>query len=209
VAGIVDHSFPSGNGEESLIMDRNIAVRYFGDGASGFNDLDVLTSGGTSAVMSTAASYGLSAVTLNDIRGSTERALQHALGLLLAVAIVALVMSMIAVVNTLLVNIRQGSRELSMMRAVGLDRAGARGLVLTEAAILAATGAILGVATGCAVVFGMLRAVAVPGFTPSFAFPVSAIVAVVCAVVAGSILATVVPAIRAARTSIVAAIRQD
>jgi putative ABC transport system permease protein len=209
VAGIVDHSFPSGNGEESLIMDRNIAVRYFGDGASGFNDLDVLTSGGTSAVMSTAASYGLSAVTLNDIRGSTERALQHALGLLLAVAIVALVMSMIAVVNTLLVNIRQGSRELSMMRAVGLDRAGARGLVLTEAAILAATGAILGVATGCAVVFGMLRAVAVPGFTPSFAFPVSAVVAVVCVVVAGSILATVVPAIRAARTSIVAAIRQD
>jgi putative ABC transport system permease protein len=96
-----------------------------------------------------------------------------------------------------------------MMRAVGLDRAGARGLVLTEAAILAATGAILGVLTGCAVVYGMLRAVAVPGFTPSFAFPTTAVVAVVCAVVGGSILATLVPAIRAARSSIVAAIRQD
>jgi putative ABC transport system permease protein len=209
VAGIVDHSFPSGNGEESLIMDRNVAVQYFGDGAAGFDDLDVVTTGDTSAVMSTAASYGLSAVTIDDIRGSTERSLQHALGLLLAVAIVALVMSMIAVVNTLLVNIRQGSRELSMMRAVGLDRAGARWLVLTEAAILAATGAILGVATGCAVVVGMLRAVATPGFSPSFAFPVGAAIAVVSAVVGGSILATVVPAIRAARSSIVAAIRQD
>jgi len=209
VAGIVDHSFPSGNGEESLIMDRNVAVQYFGDGAAGFDDLDVVTTGDTSTVMSTAASYGLSAVTIDDIRGSTERSLQHALGLLLAVAIVALVMSMIAVVNTLLVNIRQGSRELSMMRAVGLDRAGARWLVLTEAAILAATGAILGVATGCAVVVGMLRAVATPGFSPSFAFPVGAAIAVVSAVVGGSILATVVPAVRAARSSIVAAIRQD
>ena len=209
VAGIVDHSFPSGNGEESLIMDRNVAVHYFGDGAAGFDALDVVTTGDASAVMGTAASFGLSAVTVDDIRGSAERALQHALGLLLAVAIVALVMSMIAVVNTLLVNIRQGSRELSLMRAVGLDRGGARGLILTEAAVLAASGAILGVATGCVVVVGMLRAVATPGFSPSFVFPIAAAIAVVSAVVGGSIIATVVPAIRVARTSIVAAIRQD
>jgi putative ABC transport system permease protein len=209
VAGIVDHSFPSGNGDESLIMDRNVAVRYFGDGAAGFDALDVVTTGQTTAIMGTAASFGLSAVTVSDIRGSTQRALQHALGLLLAVAIVAMVMSMLALVNTLLVNIRQGSRELSMMRAVGLDRGGARGLMLTEAAVLAASGAILGVATGCAVVVGMLRAVATPGFAPSFAFPLAAAIAVVVAVVGGSVIATLVPAIRVARTSIVAAIRQD
>jgi putative ABC transport system permease protein len=209
VAGIVDHSFPSGNGQESLIMDRNVAVQYFGDTAGGFDDLDVVTNGNPAALTGTAASYGLSAVTVDDIRGSAERALQHALGLLLAVAITALVMSMIAVVNTLLVNIRQGSRELSLMRAVGLDRGGARELVLTEAAILAASGAILGVATGCVVVMGMLRAVATAGFTPSFSLPIAAAIAVVGAVVGGSIIATVVPAIRTARSSIVAAIRQD
>jgi putative ABC transport system permease protein len=209
VAGIVDHSYPSGNGDESLIMDRNVAVRYFGDGVAGFDALDVVTTGQTTALMGTAASYGLSAVTVSDILGSAERALQHALGLLLAVAIVALVMSMMAVVNTLLVNIRQGSRELSMMRAVGLDRGGARGLVLTEAVVLAASGAILGVATGCAVVVGMLRAVATPGFAPSFAFPLAAAIAVVVAVIGGSVIATAVPAVRVARTSIVSAIRQD
>lgn len=209
VAGIVDHSFPAGNGEESLIMDRNVAVHYFGDSAAGFDDLDVQTTGASSSVIGTAATYGLSGVTIDDIRGSAERALQHSLGLLLAVAIVALVMSMIAVVNTLLVNIRQGSRELSMLRAVGLDRGGAQRLVLTEAVVLAASGAILGVVTGCAVVVGMLRAVSSPGFTPSFAFPLTTAIAVVSAVVAGSIIATLVPAIRVARSSIVAAIRQD
>jgi ABC-type antimicrobial peptide transport system permease subunit len=55
----------------------------------------------------------------------------------------------------------------------------------------------------------MLRAVATPGFAPSFAFPLAAAIAVVVAVVGGSVIATLVPAIRVARTSIVAAIRQD
>jgi putative ABC transport system permease protein len=209
VAGIVDHSFPAGNGDESLIMDRTQAQSYFGDSATGFDDLDIVTNGNTSAVTSNAAQLGLSAVTVDDVRASAARALNHALALLLAVAVVALVMSMIAVVNTLTVNIRQGSRELSMMRAVGLDRSGARRLVLTEAAVLAASGAVLGVLTGCAVVLGMLRAVASPGFAPDFVFPLTTAIAVVTAVVAGSIIATVVPAMRAARSSIVSAIRQD
>jgi putative ABC transport system permease protein len=209
VAGIVDHSFPSGNGDESLIMDRTQALSYFGDSASGFDDLDIVTNGNSSAVTSDAAQLGLSAVTVGDVQASAARSLNHALALLLAVALVALVMSMIAVVNTLTVNIRQGSRELSMMRAVGLDRSGARRLVLTEAAVLAASGAVLGVLTGCAVVLGMLRAVASPGFTPDFAFPLTTAVAVVVAVVGGSIIATVVPAMRTARGSIVSAIRQD
>jgi putative ABC transport system permease protein len=209
VAGIVDHSFPSGSGAESLIMDRHEAVQYFGDSAGGFDDLDLVTTGNTSAVSSSVAQFGLSAVTIDDVRASAERALTHALGLLVAVSLVALVMSMIAVVNTLMVNIRQGTRELSMLRAVGLGRSGARGLVLTEAAVLAASGAVLGVLTGCAIVVGMLRAVATPGFAPSFVFPLTTAVAVVSAVVAGSIIATIVPAMRVARGSIVAAIRQD
>lgn len=209
VAGIVDHSFPSGSGGESLVMDRHQAVQYFGDSATGFDDLDLVTTGNAATVSSSVAQFGLSAVSIDDVRASAERALNHALSLLLAVALVALVMSMIAVVNTLMVNIRQGTRELSMLRAVGLDRSGARGLVLTEAAVLAASGAVLGVLTGCAVVVGMLRAVATPGFAPNFVFPLTTAVAVVSAVVAGSIIATVVPAMRVARGSIVAAIRQD
>jgi ABC-type antimicrobial peptide transport system permease subunit len=74
---------------------------------------------------------------------------------------------------------------------------------------LAASGAVLGVLTGSAVVLGMLRAVGSPGFTPDFVFPLTTAIAVVVAVVGGSIIATVVPAMRTARTSIVSAIRQD
>lgn len=209
VAGIVQHSFPAGNGGETLLIDRHQAVQYFGPTAAGFDDLDVVTGGNTAGVTDEAARLGLSAVTVSDIRDSAQRALEHGLGLLFAVAVIALVISMIAVVNTLLVNVRQGRRELSLMRAVGLDRGSALRLVLTEAAVLAASGAVLGVATGCALVVGMLRAIASPGFAPGFTFPTVAALAIVAGVVGGSIIATLVPALRVTRSSIVAAIRQD
>jgi putative ABC transport system permease protein len=209
VAGIVQHSFPAGNGAETLLIDRGEAMRYFGATAGGFDDLDVLTGGNTAGITNDAASFGLSAVTVADIQDSAQRSLQHALGLLFAVAVIALVISMIAVANTLVVNVRQGQRELSLMRAVGLDRSGALRLVLTEAGILAVSGAVLGVATGCLLVAGMLHAVASPGFAPDFEFPTVAALAVVAAVVGGSLLATLVPAMRSSRSSIVAAIRQD
>lgn len=209
VAGIVAHSFPSGNGEESLVMDRGEAIQYFGDTATGFDDLDVLTTASSASVSQSAAEFGLSAVSVDEIRGAAERAIQHALGLLVAVSVVAVLISMIAVVNTLLVNIRQGSREVSMLRAVGLDRRGARSLVLAEAAVLAASGAVLGIATGCAVSVGMLRAVSTSSFSPSFAFPIVAALVVLATVVGASVVASLVPAMRLAQGSIVAAIRQD
>lgn len=209
VAGIVDHSFPAGNGNESLVMDRSIAQRYFGTVASGFDDLDVVSNGHPADVAATAARYGLGTVTVDAIRAGVRRSIDHAVGLVAAVAVIALVLSMIAVVNTLAVNLRQGSQELAMLRAIGMARSGARALLLAEAAVLAASGAVIGAATGCLIVWGMLRVVASPGFTPPFVFPLDTIVALLAAVIGGSMLAALGPAIRASRSSIVAALRQD
>ena len=57
------------------------------------------------------------------IESDAREALQHSIGLLLAVAIISVVIAMLAVVNTLLVNARQGTRELALLRAVGLAAA--------------------------------------------------------------------------------------
>ncbi|MHB8718770.1 MAG: FtsX-like permease family protein [Candidatus Dormibacteria bacterium] len=209
VAGIVEHSYPAGNGAETLVIDRSQALRWFGPAAAGFDDLDVSTAGNSAALTSLASSYGLSVVTVDDIRASAQRALAHDIGLLLAVAIIALVVAMIAVVNTLAVNVRQGRREVGLMRAVGLDRSSALRLVLTESAILAASGAIIGVGAGCVLVVGMLHAVSTPSFAPPFTFPYVTALAIAAAVVGGSVIATVVPALRASRDSIVAAIHRD
>ena len=62
IAGIVSHSFPSGDGGESLVMADDLARTYFGTTADGFDDLVVVTPGSQATVEATAASYGMQAV---------------------------------------------------------------------------------------------------------------------------------------------------
>ena len=77
------------------------------------------------------------AVPVSVIESDARDALQHSIGLVLAVAIISVIIAMLAVVNTLLVNVRQGTRELALLRAVGLGSRQAMRRVLTEAGLLA------------------------------------------------------------------------
>src|SRR4029077_12853711 len=96
--------------------------------------------------------------------------------------------AMLAVVNTLLVNARQGTRDLALLRAAGLSRRRARRLVLTEAGVLAPTGTALGVAAGCGRALPLLRAGSSPGFDPQFVLPLGTAASALGAVVVGSLL---------------------
>jgi putative ABC transport system permease protein len=146
---------------------------------------------------------------VTTIRDDARQALGHTLALLGVLGWVAVAIAMLAVVNTLMVNARQGTRELALLRAAGLSRRRALRLVLTEAGLLATTGSVLGVAAGCGLALPLLRAGSSPGFQPQFVLPVGAALAALVAVVVGSLLAAALPARHASRAAIVAAIRHD
>ncbi len=112
----------------------------------------------------------------------------------------ALAIAMLAVVNTLVVSVRSGRRELALMRAVGLSAAQARRFVLAQAGYLGATAAILGTAVGCLLAIPMLAASQSPGFVPAFDLPWVTVLGVAAAVV-GAALATAVAARPAGRQS--------
>jgi putative ABC transport system permease protein len=127
--------------------------------------------------------------------------------LLRVFAWLAVVVAMLAVVNTLVVNVRQGAREVGLLRAVGLSRRSAHRMVLAEAALLALSGTLIGVGAGCVLALPLLHASNGPGFAPGFVFPLGAVLASLAAVVAGAVLAVAVPARTVAGQSIVAQIR--
>ncbi|MFN2582166.1 MAG: FtsX-like permease family protein [Candidatus Dormibacteria bacterium] len=208
VVGIAAHSFPSGGGE-SLIMADDLARTYFGNTAAGFDDLLVVSKGAPQSVQQVAASYGAQAVAVGDIEQSARDALQHTVGLLLALAIVSVSIAMLAVVNTLVVNARQRTRELALLRAVGLSRSQALALALGEAALLALSSAVIGVAVGCVIALPMLRVSSSASFTPTFGFPAVTAIVLSAVVVAAAVLAALVPARRAAAASVLTALRQD
>lgn len=209
VAGIVSHSFPAGDGGESLVMGSDIARTYFGNTAAGFDDLIVVSQGSPTSVGTLAATYGTQAVPVSAIEESARDALQHSVGVLLALAIVSVIIAMLALVNTLVVNARQRTRELALLRAVGLSRAQALRLALSEAGLLALAAALVGIATGCIIALPMLHASSSQGFVPLFNFPAIIAIVLVVAVVVAAVLAALAPARRAATTSVMASLRHD
>jgi putative ABC transport system permease protein len=211
VAGVVAHSLPAGDGREALLIGDGMAHRLYGAAASGFDVLEVVSNGSTALanVARVSALYGMNAVPVTTIRDDARQSLGHTLVLLGVLSWMAVAIAMLAVVNTLLVNARQGTRDLALLRAAGLSRHRALRLVLTEAGLLATTGTVLGIAAGCGMALPLLRAGSSPGFEPQFVLPVGAALAALAAVVVGSVLAAALPARRASRAAIVAAIRHD
>jgi putative ABC transport system permease protein len=209
IAGIVEHSFPAGDGREALLVDSQQAVHFFGSDAAGFDDLEVLTPGHEAAMAAVASRYGLSSTPVSTIEAATERALSDTIGILPAVAWLAMVIAVLAVINTLTVNVRQGRRELGLLRAVGLSRVQARRLTLAQAGLLGAAAAVLGVGVGCLLAIPMLGASSSPGFTPAFVVPGTTVIALLGGVIVAVTLAGVLPARRAAATNIVSAIRHE
>ncbi len=208
IVGVVSHSFPAGDGSESLVMADDLARTYFGTAAAGFDDL-VVTTGSAATVEATAASYGMQAVPVSVIAADAREALGHSIGLVLAVAVIAVLIAMLAVINTLLVNVREGTRELALLRAVGLGSRQAMRRVLTELGLLAGTATLIGVGAGCIMALPMLRATTTPEFVPAFGFPIETVLVLIAVVVLGAVVATIGPARRAVRISVLSALRHE
>lgn len=101
-------------------------------------------------------------------------------------------------------------RELGVVRALGFDRRQAAGVLVAEGLAVALTGAVLGGLAGAAVGRAAWRAAArAIGIGPSLPGVLPLAVAVVAAVVVLALGISVVPAVRAARLSPAAGLREE
>jgi putative ABC transport system permease protein len=208
VAGVVDHGFPAGEDRETLIMGRDAAVAAFGNQAQGFDDLE-LNASDPSAAESEALRYGLSATPITTIQDAARQAVDRPLGLLQSLTAIAVVIAMLATINTLLLNIRAGVRELALLRAVGLSKRRARSLMLCEASLLSISGILIGVCVGALVAVPLLSVGSTLTFTLDYQFPVLTALGLVVVVVWLTLLISTRPSRRAAAQSIVSALRQE
>lgn len=125
--------------------------------------------------------------------------------ILTVLLLLALFIAVLGIVNTLALSVVERTRELGMLRAVGLQRSGVRRMVTLEAVIISVYGALLGVVLGAGLGWALVQGLADQGVTV-FSLPaVRLVVFVLLAGVAG-VLAAVLPAFRAARTSVLQAV---
>lgn len=127
------------------------------------------------------------------------------LNLIYALLGLAIVIAILGIVNTLALSVIERTRELGLLRAVGLERGQLRRMVRLESITIAVLGALVGILAG--VLFGaaLQRTFADDGIS-AFAIPVAklAIFLGVAAVV--GIIAAVLPAHRAAKLDVLDAI---
>ncbi len=119
----------------------------------------------------------------------------------------AIVIALLGITNTMALSVLERTREIGLMRSIGMTRRQTRSLIRLEAGVVSLFGALLGVVLG--VVFGWIAVVAIPdSFIGTLAIPWPTLaVYVVIAALAGLIAASL-PARRAARLNILDAIAQ-
>jgi putative ABC transport system permease protein len=120
----------------------------------------------------------------------------------------SVLIAVLGVVNTLALSVIERTREVGLLRAIGMSRRQLRTMVRLESIVIAVFGALLGVAMGIAFGVGLVKSLRSEGIT-DLAVPVGTLVAFVVASVVIGVLAAVLPARRAARLDVLDAITTE
>ena len=127
------------------------------------------------------------------------------LGLFYALLMLAVVIALLGIANTLALSIFERTRELGLLRAVGMARAQVRATVRWESIIIAVFGTTLGLAIGTFFGWAIVQAMADQGIDTLTVPYTSLAVVTAIAGIAGA-AAAVLPARRAAKLDVLKAL---
>ncbi|MFF8642873.1 ABC transporter permease [Streptomyces sp. NPDC015345] len=120
----------------------------------------------------------------------------------------AIVIAVLGVVNTLALSVVERTREIGLLRAIGLGRRQLRRMIRLESVVIAVFGALLGLTLGLVWGVAVQQVLALQGMK-ELAFPWTTIVAVVIGSVVVGLAAALLPALRASRMNVLAAIAHE
>jgi putative ABC transport system permease protein len=126
------------------------------------------------------------------------------LGMLYVLLGLAIVVSVFGIINTLILSVVERTREIGLLRAVGMSRRQIRRTIRHESVVTALIGAALGIGIG--LMLSALVCAALAGDGLVFAIPVGSLVAFVTLSVVLGVLAAALPARRAAKLDVLGAL---
>ena len=180
----------------------NFPVRYdsqvFVQKAPGVSDAAALA-----AVRATAGRYsGTSVMDQAAYKADRANQVQQMLRLSYVMLALAIVIALLGIGNTLALSIFERTRELGVMRAVGMTRRQLRATIRWESVIVALQGTVLGLLIG--LFFGWALVLSMKN--QIFSVPVRILVIVVLLAALAGVVAAILPSRRAARLNILRAI---
>ena len=129
------------------------------------------------------------------------------LGFVYALLALAIVIALVGIANTVSLSVVERTRELGLLRAVGMSRGHLRGMVRWEAALVAVYGTLLGLGVGLFLGWSLVFAIKESGIeTARTVVPFGQLAAIVAIAGSCGMLAALLPARRAARLDILDAV---
>jgi putative ABC transport system permease protein len=132
-------------------------------------------------------------------------ALKNILNILYVLLALSIVVSVFGIVNTLVLSVFERTREIGMLRAVGMTRRQVRRMIRQESVIVALIGAVIGIILG--IVLGALLVARIDFIV--FSIPWTSLITFAIAAVIVGIVAAILPARRAARLNPLEAISYE
>jgi putative ABC transport system permease protein len=143
--------------------------------------------------------------TEQEFKDSQEQGINILLNLLFVLLGLSIIVSLFGIVNTLVLTVFERTRELGMLRAVGMTRRQTRRMIRHESVVTALIGAALGIPVG--IVLAALVGQAID--FAAFAVPWTTLIVFVIAAIVVGLLAAIFPARRASRLNVLEALHYE
>lgn len=150
-------------------------------------------------------------VTVNDPQDITQQArdsVDQLLGIITAMLLLAVIVAVLGIVNTLVLSVVERTRELGLLRAVGATRRQVRTVVRRESVLTALLGAVTGIVLGAAAGIALSRALVAEGIT-ALDVPMGTLAVYLVVAVAVGVIAAIGPARRASKVDVLRAITAE
>jgi putative ABC transport system permease protein len=131
--------------------------------------------------------------------------LNSILNVLYVLLMLSVIVSLFGIINTLVLTVFERTREIGMLRAIGMTRSQVRRMIRHESVITALIGGVLGIALG--IVLGALLVARVDFIV--FALPVGSLIVFAIATIVVGLLAAILPARRAAKLNVLEALQYE
>ncbi|MCZ2860848.1 ABC transporter permease [Blastococcus sp. VKM Ac-2987] len=172
--------------------------------------VDVADGAGTASVRSAieTAIDPYAVVTLKDrdeFAGEQKGQVDQILMLINALLVLSVLIAVLGIVNTLAMSVLERTREVGLLRAIGMTRAQLRRMVRLESVLISVYGSVLGLGLGALIGVGLSRALSDQGIS-ELVVPGGRLVLFLAIGAVIGVLAAVWPARRAARMQVLDAI---
>ena len=129
------------------------------------------------------------------------------MNVLYALLALSVIVSLFGIVNTLVLTVFERTRELGMLRAIGMTRRQVRRMIRHESIVTALIGAALGIAVGVFLAALVTQALSDQGIV--FAVPYLTLAVFVAVAIGAGVLAAILPARRASRLNVLEALQYE